>query len=120
MSAATYYSPSGNPEIWDEQPEGYITVEDWEAARAAEEAAAEAARLAEYNGVAARALRLREQRDSRLAASDKYLLADYPISPEELARIKEYRQLLRDLPAQEGAPFDGGGSSTPWPAMPQI
>ena len=92
----------------------------WEAARAAEEAKAEADRLAEYNSEPARALRLRELRDSRLAASDKYLLADYPISPEELVTIKAYRHLLRDLPAQEGAPFDGGGSSTPWPAIPQI
>ena len=45
----TYYSPSGNPEIWEEKPEGYITQEEWDAARAAEEAAAEAERLAEYN-----------------------------------------------------------------------
>ena len=24
-----FYSPSGNAEMWDEQPEGYITREDW-------------------------------------------------------------------------------------------
>lgn len=47
--ADTYYSPFGNPEIWEEKPEGYITQEEWDAARAAEEAAAEAERLAEYN-----------------------------------------------------------------------
>ncbi len=45
----TFYSASGNPEVWDKQPEGYITVEEWESARAAEEAVAEAIRLAEYN-----------------------------------------------------------------------
>lgn len=45
----TYYSPSGNAEIWEEKPDGYITQEEWDAARATEEAAAEAARLAEYN-----------------------------------------------------------------------
>lgn len=45
----TYYSPSGNPEIWEEKPKGYIAQEEWDAARAAEEAAAEAERLAEYN-----------------------------------------------------------------------
>ena len=24
-----YYSPSGNPEIWDEKPVGYFTEEEW-------------------------------------------------------------------------------------------
>lgn len=44
----TYYSPAGNPEVWDKKPEGYITQADWEKAR-----------LAEYNSperVAARKL----------------------------------------------------------------
>jgi hypothetical protein len=63
---------------------------------------------------------LRSQRDAKLGATDKYLLADYPISPEELEAIKNYRQLLRDLPAQPGAPWDGGGSETPWPEKPII
>lgn len=45
----TFYSPIGNAEIWEEKPEGYITQEEWDAARAAEEVAAEAERLAEYN-----------------------------------------------------------------------
>ena len=43
----TFYSPDGNPEIWDEKPASYITVEEWEAARAAEAAEAEAARKRE-------------------------------------------------------------------------
>lgn len=116
----TFYSPDGNPEIWDEKPASHITVEEWEAARAAEAAEAEAARLAEYNSAAARISRLRTKRDARLADTDKYLLADYPISPENLAKVKAYRQALRDLPAQEGAPFDGGGHETPWPAIPQL
>lgn len=45
----TFYSPFGNAEIWEEKPDGYIAQEEWDAARAAEEAAAEAERLAEYN-----------------------------------------------------------------------
>ena len=89
------------------------------AARATEEAEAEAARLAEYNSAAARAIRLRTERDARLAVTDKYLLSDYPISAEDLATVKAYRQALRDLPAQEGAPFDGGGDETPWPELPK-
>lgn len=116
----TFYSPTGNAEIWNEQPEAYITVEEWEAARAAEAAEAEAARLIEYNSAAARAIRLRTERDARLADTDKYLLADYPISTEELGNIRTYRQALRDLPAQPGAPWDGGGDGTPWPVIPQL
>lgn len=27
----TYYSPEGNPEVWDKQPSGYITVEEHDA-----------------------------------------------------------------------------------------
>ena len=63
--------------------------------------------------------RLRGQRDAKLNATDKYLLPDYPISESDLAAIKAYRQLLRDLPAQPGAPWDGGGKETPWPELPK-
>ena len=63
---------------------------------------------------------LRATRDARLAATDKYMLADYPISEDNLARVKAYRATLRDLPEQSGAPWDGGGEATPWPIMPEI
>ena len=26
---AKYYSPSGNPEVWDTKPDGYFTEEEW-------------------------------------------------------------------------------------------
>lgn len=29
MIMETYFSPTGNPEIWDEKPEGYYTPEEW-------------------------------------------------------------------------------------------
>ena len=29
---ATYYSPTGNPEVWESKPDGYYTVEEWQAA----------------------------------------------------------------------------------------
>ncbi len=104
--------------MWDEQPEGYITREDWDAARAAEEAEAEAGRLAEYNSVAARARRLREARNQRLAETDYLMMRDYPLTEEEDQVLVNYRQTLRDLPAQDGAPWDGGEEQTPWPAFP--
>ena len=42
-----FYSPTGNCEIWEQKPDGYITQEEWDLARTAEEAAAEAQRAAE-------------------------------------------------------------------------
>ena len=116
---ATAYTDEVAPYValWQAEKE---RLEQEAAVRAAEDAAAEAARLAEYNSVPARTSRLRELRDSRLAASDKYFLADYPISAEKLTVIKTYRQALRDLPAQPGAPWDGGGEETPWPEKPNF
>ena len=65
-------------------------------------------------------VQLRDARATRLDATDKYLMPDYPISTEGLAEVKAYRQALRDLPAQPGAPWDGGGELTPWPELPTV
>lgn len=27
---AKYYSPDGNIEVWDEKPQGYFTIEEWQ------------------------------------------------------------------------------------------
>ena len=61
---------------------------------------------------------LRAERDSRLDATDYLLMPDYPLSDEQRAVVQAYRQALRDLPAQPGAPWDGGGEGTPWPELP--
>ena len=61
---------------------------------------------------------LRGARDLRLARTDKMMLADYPITTDNLALAKEYRAALRDLPDQNGAPWDGGSEATPWPGTP--
>ena len=61
---------------------------------------------------------LRAERDRRLAATDYLLMPDYPISDDQRAVVQAYRQALRDLPAQSGAPWDGGGEDTPWPELP--
>lgn len=63
---------------------------------------------------------LRAVRDAKLGDTDKYLLADYPSSADSLAAIRAYRQTLRDLPGQEGAPWDGGGELTPWPELSAV
>lgn len=103
-------------EDYDEQVVPYVKL--WQAEKARLEKAvadAEAARLAEYNSEAARFERLRAERDRRLAATDYLLMPDYPIPDDQRTAVQAYRQALRDLPSQEGAPWDGGGEETPWP-----
>lgn len=46
----------------------------------------------------------RAERDILLAQTDKYMLSDFPITDEERAQYKAYRQYLRDLPEQESFP----------------
>ena len=41
---------------------------------------------------------VRPERDRRLAASDKYMLPDYPITSQQRANVETYRQGLRDFP----------------------
>ena len=36
-------------------------------------------------------------RNNLLLETDKYLLPDFPITPEQLEIVKEYRQALRDF-----------------------
>ena len=40
---------------------------------------------------------LKNQRNLILNETDKYMIPDYPITPENLIIIKEYRQALRDF-----------------------
>lgn len=61
---------------------------------------------------------LRAERDRRLSATDYLLMQDYPIPDDQRAAVQAYRQALRDIPAQEGAPWDGGEKETPWPELP--
>lgn len=60
--------------------------------------------------------RVRAVRDSKLSATDKYFLPDYPeVTPEVLEQIKVYRQALRDIPEQSGFP-----KNVQWPVEPQF
>lgn len=40
---------------------------------------------------------LKNKRNMILNETDKYMMTDYPITPEQLEIIKEYRQALRDF-----------------------
>lgn len=106
---------------YDDQVAPFVDL--WQTVKARLEQAAaeaEAARLAVYNSEAARFERLRAERDRRLTATDYLLMPDYPLSDDQRTILQVYRQALRDLPAQEGAPWDGGGDETPWPAAPKV
>lgn len=46
----------------------------------------------------------RNERDSLLSNTDKYLLPDFPITEEKLNKVKAYRQYLRNLPQNENFP----------------
>jgi len=106
-------------EDYDDQVAPFVTLWQDEEARIDQAAAeAEAARLAEYNSETARFERLRSERDQRLAATDYLLMPDYPLSDDQRTILQVYRQALRDLPSQEGAPWDGGAEDTPWPEIP--
>ena len=59
---------------------------------------------------------LRAERDKRLADTDYMIMPDYPIDADTLDAVKEYRQALRDLPQQAGAPWIDG--EIPWPISP--
>ena len=110
---------AGEVEMWGAQPfpgsveVDYEVVRGWDGGpyKAGEEPPRPAEAILES---------LRTARDVRLAATDKYLLADYPISEANLVLVKAYRVALRALPEQPGAPWDGGGDATPWPDAPDI
>ena len=107
------------PEDYDTLVAPYVTAWEQEQNRLEQTAAeAEAARLAEFNSEGGRFERLRAERDRRLAETDYLLMPDYPLSEGQRTVLQSYRQSLRDLSSQEGAPWDGGGEETPWPEIP--
>ena len=66
---------------------------------------------AEYDTVLAASAR--QKRDRLIAATDYLVTPDYPISADRLAKVKTYRQALRDIPEQSGFP-----RTITWPEKP--
>jgi hypothetical protein len=50
----------------------------------------------EYNALSNKMM-LKQTRNGILNQTDKYMLSDFPISPEQLEEVKIYRQALRDF-----------------------
>lgn len=72
---------------------------------------------------------LRSERDTRINsvlwmrerhADELELGKETSLTPEQYTSLLTYIQALRDIPAQPGAPWDGGGELTPWPDMPEV
>ena len=72
--------------------------------------------------------RLRSERDARINSvfwmrerhSDELELGkETSLSQAQYSALLTYIQALRDIPAQPGAPWDGGGEETPWPELPK-
>ena len=58
--------------------------------------------------------RLRTERDTLLNQTDKYVVVDFPhTTPEKKQEWLDYRQALRDLPANTADP-----SNPVWPTLP--
>jgi len=66
---------------------------------------------AEYD--TALAASARQKRDRLIAATDYLVTPDYPIDADRLAKVKTYRQALRDIPEQAGFP-----RTITWPEKP--
>ena len=138
MHALQWHEGSGHIE-WTDDINHPLTPDDyeayvapfvalWEAEKARRDekaAAAEAARIAEYNSEPARAARIRSERDRRLNTTT-WLVERHKeqtagnietsITGEDYAGLLAYRQALRDLPQQEGFPWEGPDDpKCPWP-----
>lgn len=57
----------------------------------------------------------RSERDRRIAETDYYMMSDYPSDPNNIEKMKAYRQALRDITKQEGFP-----SKFTWPDVPKF
>ena len=63
---------------------------------------------------------LRSTRDQRLRDCDIRVLPDYPQTDDERAAWLAYRAALRDLPQQDGFPWNGPDDPiVPWPIEPE-
>lgn len=142
MHALQWHEGSGHIE-WTDDINHPLTPDDyeadvapfvalWEAEKARldeEAAAAEAARIAEYNSPEARAARIRSERNRRLDATT-WLVERHKeqttgaiktsITEKDYNALLAYRQALRDLPQQQGFPWHGDVNAldVPWPLMP--
>lgn len=120
------YDPeTGQGSVWKEEDaeqameqRGLISEEAWLAQVKEKQAAEYDAWLADPTKDEERIEMLRAACEAKLAETDKLTLPDFPITEEQRQAVLAYRQAIRALNRQPGAPWDGGGEQTPWPEEP--
>lgn len=126
MANVTIVSPQGNPEVWPEEKaaqklqHGYKAFDTWKAEQKSIAQQKHQEWLTSPDTVEERFQMLRQVCESRLAQTDYAMNIDYPITEASKTALLAYRKAIRELNHQTGAPWDGGGSLTPWPVMPNI
>jgi hypothetical protein len=107
---------------FDDPPENYLFgpehyykyvdpyVRQWQEEKIRQDYAAEV----EWNKPENVEARARAQRNMLLAETDYMLMPDYPLTDEQREAWTAYRQALRNLPEQEGWPFE-----ITWPVKPE-
>lgn len=73
-----------------------------------------------YNSVEERTRRLEIYRNAILKETDYLVLPDYPLDEKYRPLVYKYREAIRNIMKQDGAPWDGGGPQTPWPKTPTL
>lgn len=58
---------------------------------------------------------IRSRRDALLRACDYAVMPDYPLTDDQLAEVKAYRQALRDIPETADDP-----DAIEWPEQPEV
>tara|TARA_B100000767_G_scaffold257504_1_gene265434 strand:+ start:1532 stop:1810 length:279 start_codon:yes stop_codon:yes gene_type:complete len=64
---------------------------------------------------------IRKQRNLLLTQTDKYIMADFPVDPQQKSLWLEYRKKLRDFPLT-CRPYEENGElkSVEWPVAPNL
>lgn len=122
--AGTFYSESGNPEVWEVKPEGYFTEEEWIAAHPSMIKEPDPEEL-KISFRLVRTGKLDTVYDKAiLQLTRKLALA---ATPEEKDSFQEqindwhlWAEYLCDMPTLAGFPWDGGFAATPWPVQPAL
>lgn len=138
LNALQWYGQEGHIE-WTDDINHPLTLQDyeddvspfvtlWETEKTRlETEAREQAEAAEalYNSTEERAKRIRAERDTRLGATQWLIerhadevTGDLPttLSVEQYATLLTYRQALREIPEQDGFPWEGE-ETAPWPVL---
>lgn len=131
MSVNLYDPKTLQGSVWNEKDvpakraEGFLNEDEYKAVMAEKQAEDYQAWLNDPETEPERFRRLRSARDAKLVEYDTKIAQLTRMAREgedmesELDAWDAYATALCNLPEQSGAPWDGGGELTPWPAKPE-